>query len=494
MHRYLYSFFFLLVTVCGVSSAENWPQGAGPALNYAVSDAVIPTVWSVVDNRNIVWRKTLPETGQSTVVVWDESLFFTTMVPVEADSEMGTDIVAYRVDAKTGETLWKREIHGTTPSRMSGCFGDSTTPAAVTDGESVVFLNGSGTIRCFDFSGEEKWSRNAPIHVRAQPFLVNGTVIFHRAHEATPKEKSKPKKSRQDSRKDEFNPLKWNQLQALDLKTGEVRWTTACGTGIGCIPTYRSLPDGRSVVLVGRGGGHHPIETPHGISLIDAADGKVLWTLPLGGFQTTLTMSMDDRYAYVFHKGEHFAVDLKTSEVAIRHSIVRNVKVCRPTSAGHATGTEDFPVSKKRAVTQQSNLLVGEYHFFRRYQSDLVGRIHIRTGVVEYLEMPIKPVVNEMTNSRGFVVMGDPRSRKNNWGHHASPIATAAGSVLLLPVMDGTVHVFDSDTDVFNQESLLSVNDLGPTGKAWTRASVSVSSGRLYAHTIREIICIGESK
>ena len=106
--------------------------------------------------------------------------------------------------------------------------------------------------------------------------------------------------------------------------------------------------------------------------------------------------------------------------------------------------------------------------------------------------MPIEPCVNEMKNSRGFVVMGDPRSRKNNWGHHASPIATAAGNVLLLPAMDGKVYVFDSDAEALNDNALLSVNDLGPDGKAWARASVSISSGRLYAHTIREIICIGD--
>jgi len=35
-----------------------------------------------------------------------------------------------------------------------------------------------------------------------------------------------------------------------------------------------------------------------------------------------------------------------------------------------------------------------------------------------------------------------------------------------------------------------SLNELGPAGEAWNRASLSFSEGRLFAHTIKEVICI----
>ena len=35
------------------------------------------------------------------------------------------------------------------------------------------------------------------------------------------------------------------------------------------------------------------------------------------------------------------------------------------------------------------------------------------------------------------------------------------------------------------------INDLGPVGQSWTRASISFSEGRAYTHTILELICIG---
>ena len=491
MHKPVYTLCSLCIA-CTVSAADNWPQGGGPEASFQVPGNTVPTSWSAVENRNIAWRTTLPETGQSTVIVWEDTLFFTTMAAVEEDSRTGTDIVAYCADARTGRIRWQRVIPGTTPSKLSGCFGDSTSPSPVTDGQSVVFFNASGVIRCFDFSGDEKWTVNSPIHGRAQPFLVAGAVIFNRAHETdSTADKGSGRKRRMNPNSAMFDPLTWNQLRALDMETGNVRWTTRCGIGIGCIPIARTLPNGSPVILIGRGGGHHPVETPHGLSLIDATSGEVFWTLAIPGFQATLTMSLNRESACVFHKGDHLLVDLSTGTTATTHSIVRNVRVRAPINGSYATRTDSFPSPGTRAVTQQSNLLVGDYHYFRRYKSRLTGRIHVRTGVVEYLEMPITPCVNEMKNSRGFLVMGDARSRKNNWGHHASPIPTAAGDRLFLPTMDGKVYVLNARAETFDERALLCVNDLGPAGRSWTRASLSFSRGRLYAHSIREVLCIG---
>ena len=41
--------------------------------------------------------------------------------------------------------------------------------------------------------------------------------------------------------------------------------------------------------------------------------------------------------------------------------------------------------------------------------------------------------------------------------------------------------------------AIKAVNDLGPGGETWTLASLSYAGGRLYAHTMKEIICIEES-
>ena len=98
--------------------------------------------------------------------------------------------------------------------------------------------------------------------------------------------------------------------------------------------------------------------------------------------------------------------------------------------------------------------------------------------------------LNDMKNSSGHRVVGDLRSRGNGWGHHASQLPTVIGKRLFVPTMSGTVYVIDYANKVLDNRAIVSINDLGPVGESWNRASLSFSRGRLYAHTIRELICI----
>jgi len=153
--KHLFVFSFLLL--CCQATAD-WPQGGGPAGDFETIHEA-PTHWSVVDEKNIAWRVTLPETGQSTPVITRGKVFFSTIKEVEGDAELANDIVAWCCDSKTGKVLWRREIKGKFPLRISGAFSDSSSPPAVCDGERVVFINASGTIACFDLDGVELWNR-----------------------------------------------------------------------------------------------------------------------------------------------------------------------------------------------------------------------------------------------------------------------------------------------------------------------------------------------
>jgi hypothetical protein len=68
------------------------------------------------------------------------------------------------------------------------------------------------------------------------------------------------------------------------------------------------------------------------------------------------------------------------------------------------------------------------------------------------------------------------------------------GPYLYWPAVTGTTHVIDTRAVELNPEALVAVNDLGPGGETWTLASLSYANGRLYAHTMREIICIEASE
>lgn len=191
------------------------------------------------------------------------------------------------------------------------------------------------------------------------------------------------------------------------------------------------------------------------------------------------------------------------------------------------TVTESLPSKKARSITQGSNLRVGDYHYFRAYTRNYLGRIHLVTGKVEYLELPLQvlrepgkpeqvlwnaehrdpadlaPVKkkrglsttslrhNTVKNSRGLTVMGDDRARQNDWGHTASPIPTAFGENLYVPILCGLVFVIKADAEVLDETAVLAINDLGPLGESFTRASVTTDGKRVYGHTIREVVAIG---
>ncbi len=496
--------------------AADWPQGAGASGDFATAEAG-PVAWSVARDENIAWKVTLPETGQSTPVIRDGRVFFTTLKPVETDSELGQDLVAWCCDAATGGLLWQREIPGKYPLRLSGCFSDSSSPPAACDGERVVFVNASGTIVAFDLEGKPLWSREILTAGRTLPFLHDGKIVFTRQVYPPDPDGNFPHKYA-DSPKE-----LWTQLHALDLATGNDAWTSDCGVNMGCAILPQMLDDGRAVAVVGRGGGHGPPEKPDGISLVDLADGSTVWTLPLENFMATMSYRIRDGIVPIFHEGEHLWVDAKTGEITRRVSFLEEVEVRLWNGGDRVTRTESIPdAGKHRMITQTSNLLVGKWHYFRSYTRPWLGRVDLESGAVEYLELPLQLAreegqeedafqwfaepgskkdrqlkdqaiaENSMRNSRGFVVMGDKRSRGNGWGHVAAPTPSVAGDHLYVPVQNGTVYVIDWDAEVLDENAVVAINDLGPAGESYTRASLSFADGRLFAHTIRELICIGK--
>ena len=498
-------FAFLLFVVLTAKTdlpAVDWHQGSGPEASY-VADGVAAKEWSVVHGKNIAWFKPLPETGQSTVVIKNGKLFYTCYETLSSDSALGSDIIAYCADAGTGEVLWQRTIAGQYPLRLSGCFSDSTSPPAVTDGELVCFFNASGTIACFDMDGNEVWSRESMAVGRSQPFLVDGSVVYT-------KQTIMPKDGEFGHEHQDAPREQWTQLEALDLASGKTVWTSECGVNMGAIPMVSRLSNGRHAIVLGRGGGHSPPERPLGVSAIDSQTGKTLWTLPLDRYMSTQTFPIANDLALIFHGPEHLWVNL-SGEVVKRINFCSDVPVHRWDGKEYSLGRESlkYQPKKGRAITQQSNLLVGKYHYFRAYSEPYLGRVNIDSGKVEYLQLPVQLirevekddqmiwslkdkgfVPSEMKNQNGFVVMGDKRSRTNTWGHHASPIMTVVGQHLYLPTLVGTVYCIDWNADRLDEHAILGINDLGPVGDTWTRASLSYAEGNLYAHTIKHLICI----
>lgn len=517
----------------GDSRVDDWWQGGGAQGDFVAptsSSVTPPTEWSVVANHNILWSKTLPETGQSTVVQSGDRIYFTTLKEVHQDAQLGQDLVAWCCSATTGETLWTREIPGDYPLRLSGCFGDSSAPPAVCDGSRVCFFNASGRVTCFDLDGKLLWSRDVMPVARTQPFLHGGSVHFIQ-QSYMPNEDGQFTHEHLDAPHEQ-----WTQLVAIDMKTGKQRWKSDCGVNMGCVPVPQRLSDGHLVIGVGRGGGHAPPERPEGVSLIRGDDGRTLWTLPLDGFMSTMSFHVHEQSLLVFHDDEHLWVDVANGKIVRQKSFLDRVTVrVREDDGNWSDQIQTLPKpKKKRAIIQQSNLVVGKYHYFRSYSKPYLGRVDLNSGEVQYLQLPLqlkrKPSTldrellwdwrdmasslverlksearrrpeelpinqwafrpNTMRNSRGFEVMGDPRSRGTGWGHHASAIPTVVGEYMYVPIMNGTVYVIDWAADNLDERAIVAVNDLGAAGESFNRAGLSYGNNRIYAHTLQKLVCI----
>ena len=135
----------------------------------------------------------------------------------------------------------------------------------------------------------------------------------------------------------------------------------------------------------------------------------------------------------------------------------------------------------------------------------ILGRIDIETEEVNFLQVPVQVVSeNDATKfswkdfeagddtGSGFVVTGDKRRHGHGFGHISAATPIVINNRIYFSTVLGTVYVVDATKEHFDENSLVSVNDLGLPGKTWTLAPFTAAHGRLYQRTSREIICIEE--
>ncbi|HLQ38779.1 MAG TPA: hypothetical protein VK348_13300, partial [Planctomycetota bacterium] len=95
-------------------------------------------------------------------------------------------------------------------------------------------------------------------------------------------------------------------------------------------------------------------------------------------------------------------------------------------------------------------------------------------------------------NSQGQDAAAEDRSRTDGWeipAFYGSPVAI--NDRIYMTTMLGITYVINSKAPVLDENALLAVNDLGPSGTAWSLNSISYAGGRLYHRSLREVVCIG---
>ncbi len=255
------------------------------------------------------------------------------------------------------------------------------------------------------------------------------------------------------------------------------------------------------------------MEKPFGQSLTSLAageQGKTLWSTDLQSYDPSFSCHWNEKYVFGFRSGNHIVLDTGSGELLREQPLYESATLWKfGPEDGQWTKRTDVAVraGKGHPNTNQANIVIGDWHWFLSHNVHYLGRVHVETGEVEYLELPAQLMPSEESreqdvwlwgkgnphnrplNAAGFAV-GDKGHNGTGWGHISAASPTAIGRHLFFPVVTGTVYVIDAQAKQLSPASIVAVNDLGPGGETWTLASLTYANHRLYAHTMKEILCI----
>ena len=186
-----------VLTLAGVSAAEQWPQFRGSESGVAADDPALPDTWS--ETENVVWVTDIPGQGWSSPIVWGDHLFVTTAVRSEPatsgfaslipDGSEGSDGIrttaSFRwivldLDVDTGSVRWERTLHTGIPPMARQVRNTYATETPVTDGERVyVFFGAIGLLAALDLDGTPVWTNEIGVFERFQPWGVASSPALH---------------------------------------------------------------------------------------------------------------------------------------------------------------------------------------------------------------------------------------------------------------------------------------------------------------------------
>lgn len=187
----------LLICSTGSLPAANWPSWRGPAQNNISSETRFPTQWS--RERNVKWRTPLPEAGNSSPIVWGDTVFVTQAV------RDGKERTLMALDRATGKLRWQHGVaFAAADPRHQSNPHCSATP--VTDGELIVASFASAGIVAYDFNGKQLWNTDLGPQQHewgqgSSPVIQGDLVIVY------------------------HGPGKFSALHALAKRTGAKKWS-----------------------------------------------------------------------------------------------------------------------------------------------------------------------------------------------------------------------------------------------------------------------------
>lgn len=139
-----------LTAACSALAAADWPAWRGPTGQGICDEKNVPLKWS--GKENVKWKVPLAHQGNSTPVVWGDTIFLT-------QANKGGSARSLLCFARTdGRLRWQKDVAYPDQERnWNPNWYANASPA--TDGERVVVGFASAGMYCYDFAGKELWKR-----------------------------------------------------------------------------------------------------------------------------------------------------------------------------------------------------------------------------------------------------------------------------------------------------------------------------------------------
>jgi outer membrane protein assembly factor BamB len=269
-----------VLAVTSVVSASDWPQWRGPLGTGSSGERGLPTKWN--PEENVAWTAQLGGLGLSSPVVWKDRVFLTSQVgggvlregrhPTlvqESDPRAAGErplggaraqpgkarFVVEAFHRSDGRRLWEYALDAEGELPPVHEKHNLATSSAVTDGERVYALFGTGQLVALDVDGKLVWKRH--LGADYSPFLINW------GHTSSPV-------VYEDSLILACYHSPASYLLALDRRTGKQLWKVDRGKDVLSYSTPLIVQTAQRSELV--------LNTSEGIEAHDAATGERLWS------------------------------------------------------------------------------------------------------------------------------------------------------------------------------------------------------------------------
>ena len=206
-----------------------------------------PLVWS--PDAGIAWQRELPGYGQSSPVVWGDTVFLTAV-----QGPMKEKCVVLALDVHSGEPRWIREFEATM-QKASNFSASRAAPTPVVDPDGVYAFFESGNLVALTHEGELRWQRS----------LVEDYGEFQNGHGLGGSPADTP-----DALFLLIDHSGPSYLLSVEKATGKTRWKT----------DRESRYSWTSPIVVQQGGQTQVVVSSNGfVDGYEASTGQRLWTL-----------------------------------------------------------------------------------------------------------------------------------------------------------------------------------------------------------------------